>query len=100
MEVKDAVRLAKDYVADLFEAEQITNVGLEEVEFDLSSNSWKVTIGFSRPWDQKGPLVAALAERSPARSYKVVRIDDQSHKVRSVTDRLLKASQTHRATMR
>ena len=100
MEVKDAVQLAKDYVADLFEAEQITDVGLEEIVFDEKSDSWNVTIGFSRPWDQKGPLVAALAERRPARSYKVVRIHDRSLEVESVTDRFLEASQTHRATMR
>ena len=93
MEVKQAVTMAKRYVIDLFEAEQITNVGLEEIEFDVSSNSWKVTIGFSRPWDQKGPLATALAERSPARSYKVVRINDVSRQVRSVTDRFLEASQ-------
>ena len=100
MEVKDAVRLAKDYVADLFEAEQIMNVGLEEIEFDEMSKCWNVTIGFSRPWDQKGPLVAALAERSPARSYKVIHINDQSHEVKSVTDRFLEPSQMHRTAMR
>ena len=91
MEVKDAVRLAKEYVADLFEAEQITNVGLEEVVFDEPSDCWNVTIGFSRPWDEKGPLVTALAERSPARSYKVVHISDLDESVESVTDRFLAA---------
>ena len=64
------------------------------------SNCWNITIGFSRPWDHKGPLATTLAEKLRARSYKVVLIDDQSHKVRSVTDRLLETSQTHRATMR
>ena len=53
MEVKQAVTMAKRYVIDLFEAEQITNVGLEEIEFDEMSNCWKVTIGFSRPWDHR-----------------------------------------------
>ena len=91
---------SKAYVADLFETEQITNVGLEEIEFDEMSNSWNVTIGFSRPWDEKGPLVAALAERSPARSYKVVHVDDRSHKVESLTDRFLEPSRMHRTTMR
>ena len=91
MEVKQAVRMAKRYVIDLFEAEQITDVGLEEIVFDEKSDSWNVTIGFSRPWDQKGPLVAALAERRPARSYKVVRIHDQSLEVESVRDRFLDA---------
>ena len=100
MDVNEAVRLAKAYVADLFEAEQITDVGLEEIVFDEKSYSWNVTIGFSRPWDQKGPLVAALTERRPARSYKVVRINDQSHEVQSVTDRFLEPSQMHRMAMR
>ena len=100
MDVNEAVRLVKAYVADLFEAEQITDVGLEEIVFDEKSDSWNVTIGFSRPWDQKGPLVTALAERRPARSYKVVRINDQSHEVQSVTDRFLEPSQMHRTAMR
>ncbi len=100
MEVKDAVRLAKTYVADLFESERIANVGLEEVVFDESSDSWNITIGFTRPWDRKGPLATALPEQRPARSYKVVRIADGSHQVKSVTDRFLEPSQTHRATMR
>ena len=91
MEVKDAVRLAKEYVADLFEDEQIENVGLEEVVFDDESDSWGVTIGFSRPWDRKGPLATALAERNPARSYKMVRIDDVSEEAEAVTDRFLEA---------
>ncbi len=91
MDVKEAVRLAKSYVADLFEAEQITNVGLEEIEFDEMSNCWNVTIGFSRPWEQSGPLATALAEKSPARSYKIVRINDQSQQFKSITDRFLEA---------
>ena len=91
MDVKEAVRIAKEYLGDLFEAEQITNVGLEEVVFEDASNSWKVTIGFPRPWDQKGLLVTALAERGPERSYKVLRIDNDNGRVESLTDRLLKA---------
>ena len=91
MDVKEAVRIAKEYLGDLFEAEPITNVGLEEVVFEDASNSWKVTIGFSRPWDQKGLLVTALAERGPERSYKVLRIDNDNGRVESLTDRLLKA---------
>ena len=100
MEVKDAVQLAKDYVADLFEGEQITNVGLEEIEFDEMSNCWKVTIGFSRPWDHRGPVITRLTDRDTTRSYKVVHINDRNEDVKSVTDRFLKPSQTHRATMR
>ena len=91
MEVRQVVRMAKRYVADLFEDEQITDVGLEEVVFDALSNSWKVTIGFSRPWDIKSPLATRLTNRDTARSYKVLRIDDGSGHVESLTDHFLEA---------
>ena len=91
MDVKEAVRTAKVYIADLYTDEEIVNLGLEEVVFEEQPDTWKVTIGFSRPWDQKGPLVAALVDRSPtARSYKVLRIHDSSGQVKSLTDRFLK----------
>ena len=92
MDVKEAVRTAKEYLSDLFEAEQIMNVGLEEVVFEDTSNSWRVTIGFSRPWDQKNSLATALGDIRPARSYKVLCINAGSGEVESLTDRLLKAS--------
>ena len=93
MNVKEAVRTAKEYLGDLFEDEQIMNVGLEEIVFEDVSNIWKITIGFSRPWNQKGPLVATLVEGQPSRSYKVLSINDDSGKVESLTDRVLKASE-------
>ena len=93
MDVKKAARTAKDYLIDLFADEGITNVGLEEVEFDELSSTWKITLGFSRPWDQKNALVATLSgDGRPARSYKVVRINDDDGAVVSLTDRLLGAS--------
>ena len=92
MDVKEAVRTAKDYLGYLFEDEQITDVGLEEVVFEDMSNIWKITIGFSRPWEHNGPLVAKLTEGRPARSYKVLSINDDSGKVESLTDRVLRAA--------
>ena len=91
MDVKEAVGTAKAYVAEHFAGEQITNVGLEEVEFDDMTNGWRITIGFSRPWDQKNALTAALGEGRPVRSYKVLRVDDKTGRVDSLTDRLLNA---------
>ena len=49
MDVKQAVQKAKEYLADLYEGEEVEFVGLEEVEFDEEADQWKVTIGFSRP---------------------------------------------------
>ena len=93
MDVKEAVKTAKEYLADLFEAEQITNVGLEEVVFEDLSNSWKITIGFSRPWDHKNALVATLPDGRLSRTYKIISINDSSSKVESLTNRVLKASE-------
>ena len=93
MDVKLAVGVAKRHLNHVFADEQIMNVGLEEVEFDRVSNDWRITIGFSRPWDQKNALTAALGEGRPARSYKVLRINDVNGRVESITDRLLKVSE-------
>ena len=49
MDVKEAVRAARTYVIDLFDAEDITDVGLEEVVFDDDSSTWRITMGFARP---------------------------------------------------
>ena len=40
--------MAKEYVADLYAGEEITDIGLEEVELSDRLNGWVVTIGFSR----------------------------------------------------
>ena len=93
MDVREAAQAAKEYLINLFDGEEIAHVGLEEVEFDDASNNWKITIGFSRPWDHRNPLTAALGEGRPARSYKVVRINDDDGRVISVKDRVLAASE-------
>ncbi len=91
MHVNDAVRIAKDYVADIFSEEQIEGVGLEEVTFDEGVPAWKVTIGFFRPWNKPGAVSGALnLDTWRRRSFKVVRIDDTNGRVLSLTHRSLK----------
>ena len=65
MDVKEAVAYAKRYVLELFADENVTNIGLEEVEFDDRVNEWCVTIGFSRPWDEPRNVFTALAGSTP-----------------------------------
>lgn len=90
MDVKEAVRTAKSHIADIFEDEQITRVGLEEVEFDSANAEWRVTIGFNRAWDANNQLASALASQLYRnRSFKVVRIKDGSGQVSAIADRLL-----------
>ncbi len=89
MNVKEAAKLAKDYVADLFSEEGINNVGLEEIELGDDRQFWEVTIGFSRPWDHGGLATVTLGQKGLRRSYKVLRIDNTNGNVASVKDRIL-----------
>ena len=47
MDVKTAAQAAKDYVSDLYGVEEITRVGLDEIDRD--SAAWKITVGFTLP---------------------------------------------------
>ncbi len=87
MDVKDAVRKAKQHIQELFEEEEITHIGLEEVEPSADETCWRVTIGFSRPWDFSRNASSAISGGHPGRSYKVVTIDEESGQVISVRDR-------------
>ena len=93
MEAKTAVRVAKEYILDLFAEEEIMNLGLEEVQFDELSNSWSITLGFSRPWNQKNAPTSALGARQTDRTYKVINLSDANGEVLSLKDRILESSQ-------
>ncbi len=69
MDVKEAVRAAKQHLADLYASESIVHLGLEEVEYDDSHEQWRITLGFSRPWDQPFGILTTQPSR---RTYKVV----------------------------
>jgi hypothetical protein len=88
MNVKDAVKIAIGYVTELFEEEELSNIGLEEATFNHTQEVWEVTVGFSRPWDYPKPgLVSGFQPSTPRRQYKVVHIDPKSKEVTSVTIR-------------
>jgi hypothetical protein len=74
MEMKEAVARAKAHVADLFADENITEVGLEEVEYDHEKAQWNITIGFYRG------IVGGSNEvyRAIRRTYKTVVLADPS----------------------
>lgn len=73
LDVKTAITIAKDFVAEVLAEERPSNIGLEEVEFDDRDDRWLVTVGFSRPWNS-GPLGSFSG--TPARDYRVVTVDD------------------------
>ncbi len=70
MEVKEAVKRALEYVAEVFSEGGLANLGLEEVIYDDRHARWKVTVGFSRPWDYPQRVIGV--GRPTNRTYKVV----------------------------
>ena len=110
MDVKEAVRTAKQYMTNVFANEGLGDLGLEEVVFDDDKKEWRITVGFSRPLPKTTGQQAAealglvdTANRSaaeqigilvsrgefPPRLYKIVTISDDTGKVRSVRNREL-----------
>jgi hypothetical protein len=88
MQVKDAVRQAKSYLSELLSDEGLTNLGLEEIEFDEANSVWNVTLGFSRPWNStRGPLSTISGEPPARRAYRVLRVRDSDGEVVSVKKR-------------
>ncbi len=48
MDVKEAIAAAKTYLMDIYPEEEVTNLGLEEVEHIVPAGVWAVTLSFSR----------------------------------------------------
>lgn len=91
MEAREAVRVAKRYVADIFSDETISEIGLDEIEFSEGANQWRITIGFRRPFSPHPQETPAwrpklLTEHNyvSERWYRIVTIDDLSGEVLSM----------------
>jgi len=87
LSVKEVVSRAISHIGELFARDSISNVGLEEVDYDSENRIWVVTVGFSRPWDfQNAGSLASFVDRSitPTRSFKIIRISDVDGEVLSV----------------
>ena len=75
MDLKAAVTVARQRVADLFAPEIPENVRLESFLYDDHLGVWSLTIGF------------ALSKQSQGRNYKVIRVSEANKSVLSVSDR-------------
>ena len=84
MDVKNAIKIAKDYITEVLADEQVTNLGLEETEFDPETGRWNITLGFSRPWNTPRTRAQEVLENLGAvpslrRSFKVISISEEGH---------------------
>lgn len=85
MNVKEAVTKAKEWLADVLREEGPVNIGLEEVEYDEEQRVWKITLGFSRPWNtNRNALTTLTGEPSTRRAYRIIRINDANREIISM----------------
>lgn len=88
LSVKSVVQKAISHAGELFANEGISNLGLEEVDYDSENRVWIVTVGFSRSWDSPlGALSTVIRQNSgigPNRSFKIIRISDADGEILSV----------------
>jgi hypothetical protein len=88
MNVHEAVSKAKKFTMEVFAEEKIADLGLEEVVRDDEQGLWRITLGFSRPWNEaRTALTMLTGEPQMRRSYKVVTIKDASSEIVSLTNR-------------
>jgi hypothetical protein len=94
IDVKQAVKIALDYLRLLYNNDQLHDVLLEEVILSDDEGYWYVTLGFSRPIPSTNPLLAAtesllkttsfVDNREFQREYKVFQIDSDTGQVRAM----------------
>ncbi|MDE0123258.1 MAG: hypothetical protein OXN97_01655 [Bryobacterales bacterium] len=89
MDVKEAARIATATVASLFKDQQISNIMLEEVDFEELPDTWSITVGFFRQAEMDSQSIAGSISKliGRQRSFKVVRIRDSDGKILSVKHR-------------
>ena len=76
IDIKQAVTVAKDFIAHLY-PDPLPDLALEEVQRSEDDKYWLITLGFSRPKPTTSSL-QALAGTQMARVYKVIKIDLES----------------------
>lgn len=92
-EVTAAIQVAKEFLLKAFQGEKLENLGLEEVRWNKTENTWGITFGFNRRWDHPPPsnnflaMAAAAAAARPQRTYKVVTVDLSGPKRISIINR-------------
>src|SRR5271167_132460 len=77
VDAKGAVQAAVKYLTDMYSAEQIADVLLEEIDTSKGGGSWLVTLSFYRPKTPFaiGTIGQMLGGDASKRQYKVINVD-------------------------
>ena len=89
-DIKQVVGRAKHWLSDVLADEHPTNIGLDEIEFDSLAGQWKITLGFSRPWNTStSNALTAIAglQAASKRAYRIITLDGKTGEVISMKRR-------------
>ncbi len=89
IDVKEAVKISREYIQELYRADEIRDLSLEEVEIAEDEKFWLVTIGFTKQMSQPLNPMEAMSGPKYARFYKELKIDSESGHVRSMKNKKL-----------
>jgi hypothetical protein len=92
IDVREAVRIAGQYMRDLYQGENLPNFRLEEVELSDDNLEWRITFGFtaSEKDVETNSFTTALGSTSrPRRDYKLIRVNARTGKALSMSIRTL-----------
>jgi hypothetical protein len=85
MDVREAIALAKNDLRDVYAEEGLSDLGLEETEYDDANREWLITLGFFRPWNSPRTAVQSAVEAMAypygaadprRRTYKIIRASE------------------------
>jgi hypothetical protein len=81
VEIKDAVKAAKDFAGTVFPEADLPGLRLEEVEFEEARGEWIITLSWADPTPGNRAIIAALGS---TRIYKLFIVDAGSGRVRAM----------------
>ncbi len=81
IDVKEAVKIATEYIQTLFAERQIPELRLEEVELSPDNQFWEVTLSFVV---REPTAYLSLGDAARTREYKVFRINAETGQVQSM----------------
>lgn len=82
--IKEAVKKAREYAAELYEGEAIKNLLLEEAVFDESEKNWLITLGYDSSRVKRevpsglASTLTSMSKEETLREYKTFSIHGES----------------------
>ena len=88
IDAKEAARIAFEYIREVYAADEIPHLSLEEVELSSEGDFWLVTVSFLRSV-AKSPIEAMTTGQQGTATYKLLKLDAEGGQVHSMKIRTL-----------